>query len=160
MSPRAARRISRGIVVASIAMIAIDVVLLTALENRPSQPKILVVGDPSAPGMAEVRAEIEGRLARGEILAEERLEPVLFGALALLWAVTGSLIVSRQPRNLAGWILCLTGASVPLNGLAFAYTLYGVRFVRGLPARDAVAIVGEYSFASILLVPLLARLFR
>lgn len=160
MSPRAARLVSRGIVVACLAMVVVDVVLLTAIERQGPQAQVFVVGDPNAPGMAEVRTEIDERLARGELSGETPLGAVAFGSLGLIWALTGSLIVSRQPRNLAGWIFCLVGATVPVNGLAFGYALYGVKLADAeLPGLGLAAILGEYSFAAFALIPLLFLLF-
>ena len=160
MSPRVARVISRGIVVACIGVIVVDVSLLTALQRRGPQTEVFIVGHPDAPGMAEVRADLEERLSRGEVSGESPLAAMGFGALALVWAIVGSLIVSRQPRNVAGWILNLVGASIPVNGFAFAYVLYGVKVAHAaLPGLGLAAILGEYSFASFALIPLLFLLF-
>jgi len=160
MSPRTAKVISRGIVVACLAMVVVDVVLLTAIERQGPETEVFIVGDPNAPGMADVRAEIEERLAAGELSGEGPPGAVAFGTLGLIWALTGSLIVSRQPRNLAGWVFCLVGAAVPVNGLAFGYVLYGVKVAdAALPGLGLAATLGEYSFASFALIPLLFLLF-
>jgi len=160
MTPRAAKVLSRGIVTACVLMIAVDVVLLASLQRQGTPTEVVVVGDPGAPGMAEALDELEERISKGDVSAETPVEAAIFGVVGLVWAVTGSLIVSRQPRNRAGWIFCIVGAAVPVNGLAFAYVLFTFRLADGsLPAVEVAAILGEYSFAAVALVPLLFLLF-
>jgi signal transduction histidine kinase len=160
MTPRAAKVLSRGIVTACVLMIAVDVVLLASLQRHGTPTEVVVVGDLGAPGMAEALDELEERIAQGDVSAETPVGGAIFGMVGLVWAVTGSLIVSRQPRNRAGWIFCIVGAAVPVNGLAFAYVLFTFRLAGGsLPGVEVAAILGEYSFAAVALVPLLLLLF-
>jgi hypothetical protein len=108
-------------------MIAVDVVLLASLQRQGTPTEVVVVGDLGAPGMAAALDELEERISKGDVSAETPVDAAIFGMVGLVWAVTGSLIVSRQPRNRAGWIFCIVGAAVPVNGLAFAYVLWGRR---------------------------------
>ena len=76
------------------------------------------------------------------------------------WGVTGWLIVSRQPRNIAGWLFCIGAAATAVAGLATAYTIYGVRLASSpLPGQGQVALVADYSFLVVALIPLLVLLF-
>jgi len=161
MSARAATFLSRAIVVAVIAMLAIQVTLVLVGGDRLVTKTVAVVGDPNAPGMRTVLNDLQDRLAKGATFAPEGVGTgVLFATIALIWGITGSLIVSRQPRNSAGWIFCIAAGAVALNSFAYTYTVFGVR-VSGspLPAQDLVALLGEYSFAVAVLIPLLVLLF-
>ena len=74
--------------------------------------------------------------------------------------MTGWLIVSRQPRNIAGWLFCIGAAATAVAGLATAYTIYGVRLASSpLPGQGPVALVADYSFLLVALIPLLVLLF-
>ena len=77
------------------------------------------------------------------------------------WGITGWLIVSRQPRNKAGWLFCIGAAdTVAVAGGAQAYTVYGVRLASSpLPGQDQVALVGDNSLLVAALLPLLVLLF-
>ena len=161
MSPRTAKLLSRGILAAVIAMLVIQVVLILVGGERLVTREIVVVGDPNAPGMAAVRTHLERDLAAGTTFGSDNpVSSIVFATVALAWGITGSLIVSRQPRNSAGWIFCIAAGAVAVNGFAFAYTVYGVRISGSpLPAQDPVALLGEYSFAVAVLIPLLVLLF-
>lgn len=77
-----------------------------------------------------------------------------------IWVATGALIVSRQPRNWAGWLFCFVGLSVCLSIVAQPYAIYGLRVAPGsLPFVGLVAWLNEYVFLSIALIPLLFLLF-
>jgi hypothetical protein len=109
-----------------------------------------------------VREELEGRVAAGDDLV---VDSNLINALAsllfsLLWVGTGTLIVSRQPTNRAGWLFCAVGLVLPLAGFALALTIYGVKASPGaVPALGLWALVGEYVFVLVALIPLLFLLF-
>jgi signal transduction histidine kinase len=161
MSPRSAKLLSRSIVVAVVAVFAIQVALVLAGGDRLVTREIAVVGDQHVPGMEVVRSDLEQRLEDGATFGNsDPVSLVVFPAIALIWGITGSLIVSRQPRNSAGWIFCIAAAATALNVFGNAYTIYGVRISGSpLPAQDPVALVGEYSFAVAALIPLLVLLF-
>ena len=85
---------------------------------------------------------------------------MIIAVLAVGWGVTGWLIVSRQPRNNAGWLFCIAAATTAVAGLASAYTIYGVRLASSpLPGQGLVALVAEYSLIVVALIPLLVLLF-
>ena len=85
---------------------------------------------------------------------------MIIAVLAVGWGVTGWLIVSRQPRNIAGWLFCIGAAATAVAGLATAYTIYGVRLASSpLPGQGPVALVAEYSLLVVALIPLLVLLF-
>ena len=161
MTARAAKFVSRAVVAAVLAMIVIQVALVLAGGDRLITARIAVVGDPSAPGMAAVRHDLEQQAAAGGRFGSSNpIGATLFGAVALIWGITGSLIVSRQPRNSAGWIFCAGAGAVALNSFAYSYAIYGVRIAGSpLPLQDLVALLGEYSFAVAALIPLLVLLF-
>jgi signal transduction histidine kinase len=156
-----AKLLSRAIVAAVIAMLVIQVVLVLVGGRRLVTTEIATVGDPNAPGMGAVRTDLEHIEAEGGTFGSDNpLGSVPFAAVALIWGITGSLIVSRQPRNSAGWIFCIAAGAVALNSFGFAYTVYGVRISGSpLPAQDPIALFGEYSFAVAVLIPLLVLLF-
>ncbi|HEY3212844.1 MAG TPA: histidine kinase [Actinomycetota bacterium] len=161
LNARTAKLLSRAVVAAVIAMLVTQVVLVLVGGHRLVATEIATVGDPNAPGMAAVRTDLEHIVAGGGSFGSDNpLGSVAFAAVALIWGITGSLIVSRQPRNSAGWIFCIAAGAVALNSFGFAYTVYGVRILGSpLPAQDPIALFGEYSFAVAVLIPLLVLLF-
>jgi len=160
MTPRAAKLISRGILAALVVVFAAQFVLRLSVGDRLETAEIVVVGDPQAPGMAQVRSELEADLAQGARFDSNIFEDVLIGVFSLMWGITGSLIVSRQPRNKAGWIFCIGAAAVAVGGFALAYTTYSVKIAASpLPAQDMVALMGEHALAFAVLIPLLVLLF-
>jgi signal transduction histidine kinase len=160
MTPRAAKLISRGILAALVVVFAAQFVLRLSVGDRLETAEIVVVGDPQAPGMAQVRSDLEADLAQGARFDSNIFEDVLIGVFSLMWGITGSLIVSRQPRNKAGWIFCIGAAAVAVGGFALAYTTYSVKVSPSpLPAQDLVALIGEHALAFAVLIPLLVLLF-
>jgi signal transduction histidine kinase len=161
MSPRVARIVSRGLLVLSVALLAIAVPLSLAAIDRAEPGRIVVVGDPASPRMAEVRAELEAEVAAGgDLLPSLNRAGFVLAFVVLLWLVTGSVIVSRQPRNTAGWIFMAIGLTFPIYALSEAVMAYGVR-ARGQPIPGAAlaAVVGEFVLFPIGLLPLLFLLF-
>ena len=161
MSARSARFLSRAVVGAIIAMLVIQIVLVLVGGDRLVTREIISVGDPNAQGMANVRHDLEQILATGGTLGSSNpVSGVLFAVVALIWGVTGSVIVSRQPHNAAGWLFCIAAGAVALNGFAYTYTVYGVKIAGSpLPVQDLVALLGDYSFVVAALIPLLVLLF-
>lgn len=67
------------------------------------------------------------------------LLPAGFG-LDVVYPLIGALIVSRQPRNLVGWVMCATGLIMVVANLAGAYALRGLVAAPGsLPGALAMA---------------------
>ena len=161
MTQRAAKILAVSILVAVIvALGALFMVDVTGGE-RLSHPPIVEIGDPDTPGFAQVRADLQDQLARGhEVHTSQTLSDAIFAILAVGWGITGWLIVSRQPRNKAGWLFCIGAATVAVAGGAQAYTVYGVRLASSpLPGQDQVALVGDNSLLVAALLPLLVLLF-
>jgi signal transduction histidine kinase len=161
MTQRTAKIISISILVAVIVALGALTALRFVGGERISNPGIAVVGDPDTPGFAQVRSDLEAQLADGKRFGSSQgLSDAIVGVLATGWAVTGWLIVSRQPRNVAGWLFCIGAAATAVSGLATAYTIYGVRLASNpLPGQGPVALVAEYSFLIVALIPLLVLLF-
>jgi signal transduction histidine kinase len=161
VTPRVARLVSRSILVGAVAFLAVAVPLSLAAIDRAEPRRIVVVGDPTSPRMAEVRAELRAQIAAGDdLLPSLNRAGFVLAFVVLLWLVTGSVIVSRQPRNTAGWIFMAIGLTFPVYGLCEAVLLFGVR-ARGEPIPGAAfaAVVGEFVLFPIALLPLLFLLF-
>jgi signal transduction histidine kinase len=158
MTPRAARLLAGSLLAMSVAMLAASIPISAAARARSEPGRIVVVGDPRAAGMQEVRRELDQRVARGDKL-DTRANPaamVAFATFSILWLATGTLIVARQPRNFAGWIFLTIGAAAPLTVFCSSLVLYGVEARPGsVPGVGAAAVVGEYTFAAVALIPLL-----
>jgi signal transduction histidine kinase len=72
---------------------------------------------------------------------------------------TGSVIVSRQPRNLAGWVFLALGFLIVLEGLSQIMVFAGFRADAAIPFASVWAIAGEYAVYPMVLLPLLWLLF-
>ena len=165
MTPRIARVLSVSILVACIAATAISIPLNVASGDLVEPGQIVVVGDPTTPGMQRVIDELEAERAAGGTLEETTdgsLNPI-FGVLLvllLLWIGIGVLIVSRQPSNWAGWVFIVTGVPFPMISLLQALVVYGVKADPGaVPLTGLWATVGEYALYPIALLPLLFLLY-
>ncbi len=121
----------------------------------------IVVGNPTVADGPQVLADIRHQLANGTIhlATGVSLGNVLGVVLALLWLSTGSVIVSRQPRNLAGWLFIAVGLAWVAEALGLALVAWSLVGGSSLPARDLFAVMGDTSLAPILLLPLLFLLF-
>jgi len=157
-----AKLVSRAIVVAVVAMLALSIALMFLAGDQAASDHVVVVGDPNAPGMAEVQAQLLRDAQPGDRFGEIATGDLIFAligaTIAVAWAITGALIVSRQPKNSAGWIFCAGAVSITLNVSALVYVVYSVRIASNpLPGQDFVALIGEYSFALVALIPLALR---
>ena len=161
MTQRAAKIVSLSILVAVIAALGALTTLRFVGGERISSPGIAVVGDPDTPGFAQVHSDLEAQLANGKQLGSgQGVTDVIIALAAAGWGVTGWLIVSRQPRNTAGWLFCFGAATTAVAGLATAYTIYGVRLASSpLPGLGPVALVADFSFIVVAMIPLLVLLF-
>ena len=85
---------------------------------------------------------------------------VLSAWLILVFALMGSLIASRRPRNAVGWFLCLVALLAITGDLSIEYAVYGLaRHPGALPGADWAALYGGISrslgwFYMITLIPL------
>ncbi len=65
-----------------------------------------------------------------------------FFALALIFPLTGALIVRRQPRNTIGWLLEGIGLVWGLGGFAENYVRFGLEHPGSMPGPGLVAVLG------------------
>jgi signal transduction histidine kinase len=160
MSPRAARLVSRLLLAAAVVLSLASIPVELA-NSRADGGRIVVVGNGTTPSMTTVRHELEARLAKGEDLAPDPSWGVaIFAVFSLVWIGTGSVIVSRQPGNWAGWLFCVVGLAFPVTGFAAALTHYGAKTNPGsIPGLGLWAVIGEYSFFVVVLLPLLFLLY-
>jgi len=157
LSRRAAKLIALAILAIGMASMAI-VVPLQVVNVRAEAPRgIIVVGDRDAPGVATIANEIAGRdFTQGGPGGGV----VVVFLLCLLWLGVGTLIVSRQPGNWAGWIFIAVGMPFLLLNLTQALLVYGLRTEPGsVPWLTAWALLGENALYPVALVPLLFLLY-
>ncbi len=101
-----------------------------------------------------------------QVLADEPWFPVLgFTRLGVLsvalgnWGVMGALIVSQQPKNPIGWILCAVPVAAASDPFAFGYAAYNMRAYAGpLPGADLAVVWTAISGGGVLIVLLLILL--
>jgi signal transduction histidine kinase len=177
MNPRVAKYVSRGLLIAGALMVLASVPLTFAVTKRAEPKRIVFVNIPNPPDIAAIQRDLvcphEGsaevaqgiiedllcRIQRGDdLLPDLNFGELTIEAIALLWIATGALIVSRQPRNTAGWIFCAIGIALPLLSFCTALVTYGTK-VSPVPGLGVAAIVGEYILLLIVLIPVLFLLF-
>jgi signal transduction histidine kinase len=115
--------------------------------------------------MHDVYAELKTRAAQGDDFNANGgpLDVgvgLAFGLFILLWAITGALIVSRQPSNLAGWAFLTIALVMSLGSLGQGLVTFGTRASPGsVPVLGLWAMFGEYGFVAVSLLPLLFLLY-
>jgi signal transduction histidine kinase len=121
----------------------------------------IVVGDATVGDGPQVVSGIRERIAKDELVAPTDVNPgnVVGSLLALAWLATGSLILTRQPRNLAGWIFTAIGVAWFVDAFAIAVTVWSLVQAVDLPLRGGFAVLGEVSLLPLLFLPLLFLLF-
>ena len=162
MSRRTVRAVAVTVWGLSLLAIVISIPIQIAASDRLEPGRIVVVGDRSAPRMAEVLEEVEHDRELGATFKGGAFN-IGFAFLLLflmLWIGVGVLILWRQPNNWAGWVFLITGSAFPLLTLAQAIVLYGVKANPGsVPLVGFWAFVGEYALYPIALIPLLFLLY-
>jgi len=157
-----ARAFAMGVLAVSVVMATTSLVVSVSMQDRIEPGTIVVVGDPDAPGMARVIAELERDVAHGDRLMETG-DPIPWGVvvvlLALAWIGVGVLILWRQPGNWAGWIFVITGAAVPVVTFTQAMVISDLKAGGSPPFGGLFAWVGEYALNSLALLPLLFLLY-
>ncbi len=183
MTPRAATLISRILIGLGLVMIAVAffVSRMTISRADPSaivivpqtlEPQVLAAADalqrdpetatdPALADAPQVLEHEQDRVARGEQLTTTANSP---GAgvvlvISLLWMGTGSVIVSRQPRNLAGWVFLGLGFLIVLEGISQIMVFAALRARADVPLVAVWAVLGEYAVYPVVLLPLLWLLF-
>ncbi|HEY6567532.1 MAG TPA: hypothetical protein VI341_08440, partial [Actinomycetota bacterium] len=157
MSHRTARSIGLSIMGVALLITIVSVPLQLA-NSRIQANDVVIVGDANAPRVQAILDEID----TGQDFTQEGPGPAIFVILLLcfVWIGVGTLIVSRQPSNWAGWTFIAVG--VPLLVLAFtqAVVVYEVRTSPGsVPFPTSWALLGEYALYPVVLIPLLFLLY-
>jgi len=183
MKPDTAKRISWVVIGLGLVMIAISVVVSQTTASRADPHAIVVVPrdltervsaaadvlrqdpdaatDPDLADAPEVMLNEQNRIAKGNDLTTSANSPgaliVLF--VTVLWMGTGSVIVSRQPRNIAGWVFLMLGFLIALEGMSQILVFAGVKAHAHIPLVPVWAIAGEYAVFPVFVLPLLWLLF-
>lgn len=159
MSPKVAKILARALIGLAVVMCLATIAASAATVGHPVTAPI-VIGDPHVADGPAVLAHLRASIHRGD-LSKPGLDPgtVLVLVLALVWMVTGSLIVSRQPRNFAGWLLITVSMGWVLTTAGTALLGWSLIAGRTLPLRGVAAVAGEFGLAPVLLLPLLFLLF-
>jgi signal transduction histidine kinase len=140
-------------------------VLFSVAGDRVPRGEIVVVGDPTAPGMEEVVNELRTRMRLGDDLISGGesggwIPLAAVVVLLIVWVGIGVLIVFRQPTHWAGWLFIITGAPFPILGLAQVVMVYGLKVDPGsVPFISVWATVGEFALYPLALIPLLFLLY-
>jgi signal transduction histidine kinase len=164
MNARTARTIAGAICVLSLLAVVASIPVGMSARERIEPGQIVIIGDPSTPRMQETLTELRRERRQGPALeaSSGQYNPgfAVLVVLLLVWLAVGLLVVWRQPRNWAGWILLITGAPFPLLTLAQALVIYGVKAEPGaVPLVGLWATLGEYALYPIALIPLLFLLY-
>src|SRR5438093_1541255 len=178
MTPRTATVISRVVIGLGLVMIAVAVFVSRTTVSRADPREIVVVPaelrsrlaeeatalrndpnaatDPSLADAPEVLLNDQDRVAHGDELTTTANSPgaAMVLVVSLLWMGTGSVIVSRQPRNLAGWVFLALGFLIVLEGLSQIMVFAALKADAGIPLVSAWAIAGEYAVFPMVLLPL------
>ena len=157
MSKRTAKTIALSIVALALLMTVATMPIQIA-NSRVDTQTTVVIGDRDAPRVAGILEE----LGPSQDYNQAGPGPAVFLILAMcfVWLGVGTLIVSRQPSNWAGWIFI--AVAVPFQLLAFcqAVVVYGVRTSPGtVPLPDLWAMLGEFALFPIAMIPLLFLLY-
>jgi signal transduction histidine kinase len=186
MSPRTAKTISRTILgLAVIGIVATGIAALTVFDDAEHgrvvvipadrQPAIAAAAagldpeddcaptddvpfDPALGDAPSVYCDLQARSAEGAPLVPRGASPVSIVVLSvsILWLYTGGLIVSRQPRNAAGWILLLVGSCLIAEVVSASWVFVGIKAAPGsVPFVGAVALVTEYALVALISIPML-----
>ena len=186
MTTRTATLISRGLILAALAAMVVGMGVALVSYPRADPYEFVVVpadrqaeveraaealrADPAAiiddPAIADAAEVLNSK--QDDIAATgDELVPGInflagFGVVAviLLWLATGSVIVGRQPRNLAGWMFLLLGSCFAANFVTVILVFAGLRAgAAWIPFMPLWAIVGEYTLIPAVLLPLLWLVF-
>ncbi len=160
MNETIARRTSLGLIVVATVLFVLVLVFSTGASRHPPTSAI-VVGRPLGSEAVDALDTIDRLIARDatRVATAPTIGNVLAIFLALLWMGTGVLIVSRQGRNLAGWVFVSIGFGWICEAFGAAVTTWALYGAHPIPAQGLFALMGEASLLPALLLPLLFLLF-
>jgi signal transduction histidine kinase len=183
MTPRVAKVLSWIVIGLGLVMIVIAVLVSRTTAPRADPHEIVVVPqeltarvlaaadafrtdpdaetDPDLADAPEVMVHEQDRVAEGRQLTTTANSPGALVVLlvSLLWMGTGSVIVSRQPRNVAGWVFLALGFLVVVEGMSQIFVFASIRAHADIPLVPVWAVAGEYAIFPMFLLPLLWLLF-
>ena len=185
MTPQAARNASRVLVALALVIAAATTILaLTTLDRQPPGQIVVVPrdrtaevrhtaslldperdcpemanADPSLGDAPSVYCQLVADRADGSTF-QRGGDSLVFLFVGALWLGTGAIIVSRQPRNAAGWFFAAIGLLFMLGSLASILVVKGVKVDPGsVPFVGWWAVIDEYSIMPFTLVALLFLLY-
>jgi len=162
LSPRTAKIISRALIVVAMSALGASLAIASSVYPQQRKGQIVVIGTPSEGDGPAALADLQDRGANGETFVQDAsvMFLVIFAGISLVWLVTGSMIVSRQPGNASGWIFSAIGMVVALNVLPQVLVVKGAKVDPGsVPFLGVWASLGEYAFFVVALIPLLFLLY-
>src|SRR5439155_15432592 len=84
---------------------------------------------------------------------------VFIVVVSVAWMGTGSLIVGRQHRNVAGWVFLGLGFLVVVVGFCQVMVFAALKAHASIPFVSVSAVLGEYALYPFVVLPLLWLLF-
>jgi len=183
MKPQTAKRISWIVIGLALVMIVITVTVSRTTASRADPSEIVVIPsdltarvvdaadalrrdpdattDPALADAPDVMLDEQGRAAGGTALTTFADSPggLIVLLVSLLWMGTGSVIVSRQPRNVAGWVFLGLGFLIVVEGFSQIMVFSALRAHAKIPLVGVWAVAGEYAVYPVVLLPLLWLLF-
>lgn len=164
MSARAARIVAIAIVVLSLISVIASIPLTLASRARIEPGHIVVVGDRASARTQETLEQVRAERDAGDPLTETTGGFTFWTGVIILalfgWLSVGALIVSRQPRNWAGWLFLIIGTPLPLLAITQQLVIYGTKVEPGsVPLLHLWALFGEYGIYPVALLPLLFLLY-
>jgi signal transduction histidine kinase len=186
VTPRTAKLVSRTLVGLALVMMgaALVVGLTTFHRQRPGEIVVAPLertdeirraaaaldpdrdcegdraADPALGDAPRVYCELTAHAATGDAFEAEWGEGITGFLIGIVWLGTGALIVSRQPRNSAGWIFSAIGVFFVLEVFSLVLLVRGVKVAPGsVPFLDLWAVVAEYALLPFALISLLFLLY-
>jgi signal transduction histidine kinase len=186
MSPPTAKIVSRSILAIAVALMATSLVVALATFDRQEPGSIVVVPAERADGIRaaagaldpdrncegnvrtspllgdapRVYCELEVDRRSGDAFLGRWTDGVVGFLVGFLWLGTGTLIVSRQPRNTAGWIFMTIGLFFVAEWASLAFLVAGIKVdPSSVPLLGLWAVLAEYALLPVASIPLLFLLY-
>jgi len=158
MTPRTATYVSRACIALIVVLAGLAVVASNATPKEPIAAPI-IVGDPQIADGPRVLQTIEDSIETGTVRQRGGVGDFLVYLFAIAWIVTGSLIVSRQPRNFAGWLMIASSIGWALATAGPTLVAWSLVAGHDFPLRGFFAVASDEAITPVLLLPLLFLLF-